>query len=432
MKKKSKRIKNRQWKPLDSAAKIFPVASTRSDTKVFRFVCELKEDVVQKTLQEALNRTLEVFPIFRSVMKKGLFWYYLETGVQEAIVREEYRQPCGPMYDPNVKNYLFEVTFYRRRINFEVYHSLTDGTGALQFLRYLVALYLMLRYDGIPESVLAELGYEASADEKNDDSFSRYYDAKKLKAGKKKHKIHNVYKFHGHRLSEYRIRIIQGELSAKSLIGKAHEYGATVTVFLTALLIASVGDVMAPRDYRKPVVVKIPVNLRNYFSSSSARNFFGIINAKYDFGRMPGTFEDIVECVRECFKQELTKDQLMVRLHTIGSLEHNFFARITPLFIKNFFMKIGYIISDKKFTCTISNVANVKMPEILNQYIYKFDVFLSTNKQQVCVCSFDDRMTISFTTPFVSTALQKAYFKRLTDMGIDVILTTSQDMEEPW
>ena len=35
---------------------------------------------------------------------------------------------------------------------------------------------------------------------------------------------------------------------------------------------------------------------------------------------MPGTFEDIVECVRECFKQELTKDQLMVRLHTIGPL----------------------------------------------------------------------------------------------------------------
>ena len=85
-----------------------------------------------------------------------------------------------------------------------------------------------------------------------------------------------MYKFHGHRLSEYRIRIIQGELSAKSPIGKAHEYGATVTVFPHSFAHCVCGGCDGAKGLQKPVVVKIPVNLRNYFSSSSARNFLGL------------------------------------------------------------------------------------------------------------------------------------------------------------
>ena len=65
------------WRRLDNAAKIFPSASTGHDTTVFRFYCELNENVEHKYLQDALTKTIGQFPIFRSVMKKGLFWYYL-------------------------------------------------------------------------------------------------------------------------------------------------------------------------------------------------------------------------------------------------------------------------------------------------------------------------------------------------------------------
>jgi hypothetical protein len=45
---------------------------------VFRFACQLNERVEQEILQQANRKTLETFPIFRSVLKHGLFWYYLE------------------------------------------------------------------------------------------------------------------------------------------------------------------------------------------------------------------------------------------------------------------------------------------------------------------------------------------------------------------
>lgn len=70
--------KSADWTRLDNAAKIFPPTSNKQDTKVFRFACQLSEWVDRDILQQATERSLDVFPIFRSVLKHGLFWYYLE------------------------------------------------------------------------------------------------------------------------------------------------------------------------------------------------------------------------------------------------------------------------------------------------------------------------------------------------------------------
>ena len=66
------------WRTLDNAAKIFPSTGSSHDSKVFRFVCELREPVEPQLLQAALDKALDRFPMYRSVMKRGWFWYYLE------------------------------------------------------------------------------------------------------------------------------------------------------------------------------------------------------------------------------------------------------------------------------------------------------------------------------------------------------------------
>ena len=66
------------WRRLDNAAKLFSAASSKQNTRVFRFYCELKEEVQPRLLEEALDRTLETYPLFLSVLRKGLFWHYLE------------------------------------------------------------------------------------------------------------------------------------------------------------------------------------------------------------------------------------------------------------------------------------------------------------------------------------------------------------------
>ena len=142
---------------------------------MFRFYCELKEEVKEEILQEALNQTIQKYPVFLSVMRKGLFWHYLEKSELRPVVREEYKEPCSNLYVRDKKTLLFEVTYYKKRINFEVFHALTDGTGATEFLRELVKNYLYLIHEEDLEPVELSNQYLTVKDQE-DDSFSRYYD----------------------------------------------------------------------------------------------------------------------------------------------------------------------------------------------------------------------------------------------------------------
>ena len=57
--------KTDKWYKLDNAAKIFPPTTTFYDAKIFRFSVLLKDMVNPKSLNTALNKTLEDFPIFK-------------------------------------------------------------------------------------------------------------------------------------------------------------------------------------------------------------------------------------------------------------------------------------------------------------------------------------------------------------------------------
>lgn len=422
---------SRHWNRLDNAAKIFPATTGKRDTKVFRLACELKEKVEPDILQEALGQTLVEFPLFYSVLKRGLFWYYLEEQPQEVLIKKEGKQPCSPLFDNNKKSLLFNVTYYKKRINVEVYHALTDGTGALQFLRALVYHYLMIKYDIQLKGKSIQMDYDASASQRMDDSFSRYYDDESkpsmIQSTKKKKK---AYKLKGAKLSESRIQVIEGVISVKEVIQKAHDYHTTLTVFLVALLLSALREEMSVRDKKRWISVAVPVNLRKYFKSESARNFFGIMDIQYRCTDDKEEFSNVIEFVKNCFAQELSVDKLSARMHKLGSLERNIFARIIPLSMKDVSMKIAYELSELNYTFSLSNIGNVIMPEELRDYIRLFDVFVSTKKEQMCICSYEDNLNLSFTSCFISTEIQKRFFRKLTDMGIGVEIVTNRGWEE--
>ena len=162
-----------KWRKLDNAALAFPLVSGKNDTRVFRFYCQLKEKVDGEILQSALDQTMEKYPLFQAVLRKGLFWFYLEHRDIRAVVKQETEPPCSRLYIPDKKSLLFQVTYDKDRINFEVFHALTDGTGAMHFLQELVQNYLILAHpqDDLPRIENAE---EVTHGDKEEDSFSQY------------------------------------------------------------------------------------------------------------------------------------------------------------------------------------------------------------------------------------------------------------------
>ena len=84
-----------KWRKLDNAALAFPLVTGKNDTRVFRFYCELKEPVQPEILQSALDQTMEKYPLFQAVLRKGLFWFYLERRDIRPLARKRKNLPAA-------------------------------------------------------------------------------------------------------------------------------------------------------------------------------------------------------------------------------------------------------------------------------------------------------------------------------------------------
>ncbi len=411
-----------EWMRLDNAAKIFPSNTNEKDTKVFRFVCELKEEIDQEILQRALDKALPMFQIYQTVIRRGMFWYYFEGTEARPEVVPERKLPCSMLYHTNRRNLLFEVSYYNKRINLEMYHAVTDGTGALGFLKTIVYYYLTIKHCGEFEDKLPKLDYDASFTQKMDDSFLKHYTGDRTLD---KIKINRAYRITGRRSIDNRLRVLEGEMSVKKILELSHHYDTTMTVFLTALYMKAISMEMPHRARKNPVILTVPVNLRTYFPSVTARNFFCTISIAYDFGKNSDHLEDIIASVKESFTRELTEDRLQTHINRLSALEHNVFLRVFPLVIKDYVLRFANYLSDRGITATLSNLGRITVAKELAPYIQLFNCFTSARRPQICMCSYEDTLVISFVSPYLCTDIQKNFFRMLTNEGVAIKIASN-------
>ena len=404
--------KQRRWRKLDNAAQAFPAATGKKDTRVFRFYCMLKEDVQEELLQRALEQTLEKYPLFLSVLRKGLFWFYMEPRDIPALVHPESRPPCSRIYVPDQKKLLFEVTYYKKRINFEVFHGLTDGTGAMNFLKELVRNYLILAHPGetIPE---IDGGQELTQNDYEEDSFSQYYTGAKEKRAKSR----PAFQLKGERLEQEEMEITEILLSAGEVHRRAKEYGVSVTAFLAAAFLYAIYEEIPKSRLKRPVSLMIPVNLRNFFPSDSMTNFWSWIETAHDLGEN-AKLEDVIRKMKDVFGKEALRKEISCRMNDLVRLEKNPFLRAVPLEIKNLFLLAGTTLGDRSVTAVYSNIGRIQMPLEYGKYIKRFGFFASTDKLQLCSCSYGDDLVLGFTSKILNSNICRNFVSILKKEGI--------------
>lgn len=393
-----------KWRKLDNAALAFPMVTGKDDTRVFRFYCELKETVDETTLQEALDQTMKTYPLFQAVLRKGLFWFYLEHREIRPVVREETKPPCSRLYIPDKKSLLFEVTYYQNRINFEVFHALTDGTGAMHFLQELVQNYLILRHPsaGLPR---IDTTKEMTRGVQEEDSFSQYYSSK---APRDKEKKPDAVRLKGEKLLHEDMRITELEIPVDELHKKAKAHGVSITVYVAAVMLCAIAEQVPKSRKNRPITLMIPVNLRNFFPSQSMTNFFGWIEAGHTF-EDGTTFEDVLQDVRAQFEKELVKERMAMRMNGYVRLEKNPLLRAVPLELKKGFLMVGANLGSRCITAVYSNIGIVRFPEQYQDYIRQFGFFASTNGLQLCSCSFGNKMVLGFTSKLPDDSIPRSF-----------------------
>ncbi len=418
-----------KWYKLDNAAKIIPSSAKGADTRVFRICCELKEKVNPETLQRAHDEVIEDFPMFRCVLKKGFFWYYLEESKLTLKVCEEHMPACAPIYYPGRINLLYRLNYFNRRINLEMFHVLADGTGGFIFLKRIVARYLELTY-GIQGGKYE--GETSSVSEKGKDAFDRYYSKQKLGSQLKQLKDISVGKAHQIRgeLDENLLpHLIEGTVLASKIVALAKENNTTVGVYTTSLYIQAVIDSMSRREKLRPIVVSVPVNLRQFFDSDTTRNFFGVISIVYYPRQYDGSIATIISVVKNEYEEQLKEESVERIMNTYASFEDHIAIKMVPIWVKDIVIDFFNRKSKKGVTTTLSNLGRIQMPETLSPYIDRFSAFMAAPSQQVCISSFADRMVFGEVSPYATHDVMMYFFRRLVSLGVPVELA-SNDHDE--
>lgn len=416
-----------RWDKLDNTANLFPVIAGESMSNVYRISVTLTELVDPDLLQEALDIVLPKFDGFNLRLQKGIFWYYFEeNGNPAPKVKEENTYPCRFIEQNKNKHYLFRVTYFKYRINLEVFHVLTDGMGGINFLKELTYQYLRLCHPEIREKVGDDLNCGTSLN--REDSFIKNY----RKSSSRPYQTQKAYLVKGEKLLPGEFGVMHGYMKIPALKEVCHRYGVSINEYLVGVFVYSVyQECLKGMPSDKPIRVAVPVNLRPYFASNTTKNFFVMVSAEFHPTKEDYTFEEILQTVHESLRAQINKENLEKLFSYNVSNEKVWIARIAPLFLKNMAMKMVYTQSALANTTTITNIGNITVEDIYKPYVEMFHAFLAMSKGQHIkgtICSYDDTLVFTFSYDLQDTGIQKVFFRKIAADGIEVQLDSNSGL----
>lgn len=411
--------KDIRWDRLDNTAHLFPVIAGESMSNVYRICVTLTELIQPELLQQALDMVLPKFDGFNLRLRQGVFWYYFEeNGKPAPRVREENTFPCRYIQQNQNRSYMFRVTYYKCRINLEVFHVLTDGMGGLNFLRELTYQYLRLVHPELQERMGDSLNSDTSLN--REDSFLKNY----KKSAAKGYKSQKAYLIKGEKLRPGEFGVMHGYMKIPELKEVCHRYGVSINEYLVGVYTWSIyTECMHGMKSEKPIRIAVPVNLRPYFNSVTTKNFFVMVSAEFHPTKDVYTFEEVLGIIKESLRSQINKEHLEELFSYNVSNEKILAARAVPLFLKNMAMRYIYTTSALANTATVTNIGNISVAESYKPYVEMFHAFLAISKGQHVkgtICSYGDTLVFSFSYDLVDSSVQRGFFRKLAADGIHV------------
>ena len=415
---KNKKENKLYWRRLDNSAKIFPIAAGKKYSTVFRLSVMLKEKVNVNILYEAVNKALEQYPSFKVRMKEGFFWYYLEYNSKKIMIEEEKEYSCKYLEPKENNSYLFQVTYFDKKINIDIFHSLTDGNSGVMFFREIIYNYIELTHK---EEFQEELRIKRKFDLSTEDSYIKNYN-KKAKGNNSSRK---AYKLGGRKIKLGAISAIHEIIDLDQLKQEAKKHEATITQYLTAVLIYAIYQANYLKyKGKKPIKVCIPVNLKKYFPSNTISNFFSYITVEAEMKKNNlDTFHKILDFVKKDFTKRLTLEEIQKTMSGNVKLGTNPFIKLIPLIVKKPIVRLSYLEIRKYTTTTFSNIGRIGIIGKYQKYIEDFLMLIAPEPVEKIKCSaysFENHIDFTFTSILDDCAIEKEFYEFLKEKNINV------------
>jgi NRPS condensation-like uncharacterized protein len=423
------------WLKLDNAAKIYPATRSSRWMAVFRLSVTLGEEIDRALLQQALVSTLKRIPSFGYRLRRGLFWYYLDSHGGQPAIQEDAANPLTGFDLKQNDHFMFRVRVHHSRIALELFHALADATGAMTFLMTLAAEYLRLK-EGvrIPEGPFVLDCRQTPHPGEWEDSFPTY-----ARAAGRARREDVAYPLRGTLAEAGYIRVTTGLVDAAALSDAARRYDATVNTYLAALLLQGMLKIARADRSRlragRPVKLSMPVNLRRYYPSRTLRNFSSYINAPIYPSYGEYSLRDIITHVKHFVGLETTEQMMNARFSANVHAEQSRVLRAAPLFLKTAVLKLMYSLTGERyFSSVLSNLGVIRLPEALQGKVRRMDFLIGRGQRNpisVGCLTVNGLCTISFSKTIRESTLERFFFTSLVREGIHVTIESNLRQEEP-
>ncbi|MGH0052174.1 MAG: hypothetical protein ACQ5SW_02130 [Sphaerochaetaceae bacterium] len=430
-----KRIRNSAPKgfiALDNSALIYPPTEAIFNANTFRVSMDFSFPIKKTILEQALQDLVRRCSYARIRLHTGFFWYYLSPNDAEPIVHEEGSYPSGRFSFTENNGYLFKVLYNEHRIALECFHALTDGSGALFYLKLLVERYC--HHAGLTQMKFSGgLEYlDRPSKQEFSDPFQHLYD---------KHvpsypTISKAYHLKGSGAFDDRVKVISAVLLIEQIRERARLRSLTIgeylsTVYLYCLQQLQRNEVPIQKQ-RKPIRLSVPMNLRKIFGYDTMRNFtlFAVIGIEPALGFYE--FDEIAKEVHLQMVQAQSQKRLLSQIKRNVAGERNPLIRFAPTVLKNpLFKLLSDFLGDDQYSGIISNLGYIPLPSQLEKTVVRCDFHLSPgllNKINIAVIGYLDRIVVNFNSFYATdTELERLFCTFLVEDGIQVEIATNRE-----
>lgn len=389
-----------------------------------RVSCTLTERVNPEFLQQAVESALDVRPQFRLRIRRGFFWHYIESTEALPRVSEEHDRPCPLLYGREYGGILhFAVTYFKNRINLDMFHALSDGTGVMEFLYVILGEYMKLAHPG--EMGDLSLGSGASYGDMTQNAFSQYYGQSSEGAQIPVTENKKAYHHPGRKLPYDQLQFLEIGMDSSEIISRAKAMGVGLTSYLGALLVLAMYKDMPALMKKMPITVSLPVNLRQFFSSETSRNFFNSINVVFDPGS-DMTPEGIAHSFEKQMKENLKQENIAHQMDAYEKIERYFFIRMVPLVIKQPVVRYFSRMENKRISFVMSNLGKFTVDERLKPYIESFSAFCAHSEIFMTIYSYNGLLKMGVTYAYSDTRFLKNFVRSLSEDGVKVTVNSTE------
>jgi hypothetical protein len=422
---------------LDNSAILTAAVANAEGPFVFRVSCTLFDTVQIDVLSLSMARLAPRFPFFHVSMGNGVFWQYLNPLSKVPLPEAEGPYPAAPLPARRGKP-LFRVIAYGRRIACEFHHAITDGTGAIAYLRALVCDYCIQKGINVDADELSRLGIPHSGEtpdpEECQDAYGRFFSSSVPPPDPRP----QAFLLPGWRRYEgYRETV--GTASLEDVISVSRGVGVSLTEFVASVYLATLQDTyeaLSPgprRRANKFLAVQIPVNLRKLYPSRTLRNFTLLVGPTLDMRLGHWDFSEIVTRVHHELRMGLSTKEFarQLRLHVGG--ERNIFGRSLFLPLKALMLRrINATMGVSTFSGSVSNLGAITLPPAVDEYVESFGFLpsrASVTGANVGIISWKDMLLITVGSLATDRQFERLLYSRLAALGIAVKVECNEAYE---